>query len=168
MKIKALIYCVFAAVCILVISNSALAQEMTSSGRNVAEMKLTTIPGLPTCAVGSVQSGNPANAASIIFAKMPAGCSIPWHWHTPNEHVMMVSGVAHLDMKDAKSLVLNSGGFAMLPSRHVHQFHCQEACSLYIYSDVAFDIHYVNAQGKEITPDEALKAVKEKVATEMK
>jgi len=36
------------------------------------------------------------------------------------------------------------------------------------YSEVAFDLHYVNAQGNEISPDEALKAVKEKAATEMK
>jgi quercetin dioxygenase-like cupin family protein len=168
MKIKFLFYCLFAAVCIFFISISAFAQETTSSGRNVAEMKLTTIPGLPTCVTGSVQSGNPTNAAAIIFAKIPAGCSIPWHWHTPNEHVMIVSGIARVEMKDAKALVLHSGGFALLPSHHVHQFHCQEACSIYIYSDVAFDIHYVNAQGNEITPDEALKAVKEKVATEMK
>jgi quercetin dioxygenase-like cupin family protein len=168
MKIRFLVGCLFAAVCIFFVSIPAAAQEMTSSGRNIAEMKLTTIPGLPTCATGSVQSGNPTNAFSIIYAKMPAGCSIPWHWHTPNEHVMIVSGVARVDMKDAKSLVLRSGGFAMLPSRHAHQFRCQQACSIYIYSDVAFDIHYVNGQGTEISADEALKAVKEKLATEMK
>jgi len=81
---------------------------------------------------------------------------------------MIVSGVARLDMKDAKSLTLRSGGFAMLPTRHVHQFRCQQACSLYIYSDVAFDIHYVNAAGTEISPADALRAVKETAATEMK
>ena len=167
MKIRFLC-CLVAAVCILFLAISASAQEMTSSARNVPEMKLMTIPGLPTCAVGSVQSGNPANASSIIFAKASAGCSFPWHWHTPTEHVMMVTGVARLDMKDAKSVVLRSGGFAMLPSKHVHQFRCQQACSLYIYSDVAFDIHYVNAQGKEISPAEALKTVKETAAPEMK
>jgi quercetin dioxygenase-like cupin family protein len=168
MRIKFLCCCLFAVICTFLVSISAAAQEMTPSGRNVAEMKLTTIPGLPTCARGSVQSGNPTNASSIIFAKMPAGCSIPWHWHTPNEHVMIVNGVARLDMKDAKSLVLRSGGFAMLPSKHVHQFRCRQACSIYIYSDVAFDIHYVNGKGDEISPADALKAVKEKAATEMK
>jgi hypothetical protein len=55
-----------------------------------------------------------------------------------------------------------------MPSRHVHQFRCDQACTLYIYSDVAFDIHYVGGQGKEISPAEALKAVKETAATEMK
>ncbi len=168
MKIKFLCCGLFATVCIFFVSISASAQEMTSSGRNLAEMKLTTIPGLPTCALGSVQSGNPTNASSIIFAKLPAGCSIPWHWHTPTEHVMIVSGVVRLDMKDAKSLTLRAGGFAMLPSHHVHQARCPQACTMYIYSDVAFDIHYVNAQGNEISPAEALKGVREKAATEMK
>jgi len=155
-------------VCLYIASLSAPAQEMNSSGRNVTEMKMTTIPGLPTCAMGSVQSGNPTNGASIIFAKLPDGCSIPWHWHTPTEHVMIVSGVVRMDMKDAKSLTLRAGGFVMLPSHHLHQARCVKACSIYIYSDVAFDIHYVNANGKEISPAEALKNVEEKAATEMK
>jgi hypothetical protein len=80
---------------------------------------------------------------------------------------MIVSGIARLDMKDAKSLTLSSGGFAMMQGHHVHQFTCQQSCSIYIYSDVAFDLHYVNSQGNEISPDEALKAVGEKVATQM-
>ena len=168
MRIKFMFCFLMTVVCIYFAGLSASAQEMNSSGRNVTEMKMTTIPGLPTCALGSIQSGNPTNAASIIFAKLPAGCSIPWHWHTPTEHVMIVSGVVRMDMKDAKSLTLRTGGFVMLPSHHVHQARCPQACSIYIYSDVAFDIHYVNAQGTEISPAEALKNVGEKAATEMK
>lgn len=155
---------------ILFISGSARGQEMASqsAGRNVMAMKLMTIPSLPTCALGSVQSGDPTKGPSIIFAKVPAGCSIPWHWHTPNEHIMIVSGVARLEMKDGKPLTLRAGGFALMSSHHVHQFRCERACQLYIYSDVAFDIHYVNRQRNEISPPEALKAVRETAATEMK
>ena len=150
---------------ILCIAATAHAQEMNASGRNVPDMKLTTIPGLPTCTLGSVENGDPTKGPSIVFSKVPAGCSIPWHWHTPTERVMIVSGVARIDMKDEKPLTLRSGGFAMLPSHHVHQFTCEQSCEMYIYADAAFDIHYVNAQGGEIPPADALKAVKEKVAT---
>jgi mannose-6-phosphate isomerase-like protein (cupin superfamily) len=155
---------------VLFISASACAQEMAGmpSGRNVSMMKLTHIPPLPTCATGSVQSGDPSKGPSVIFAKSATGCTIPWHWHTPNEHVMIVSGVARFDMKDGKPLTLRAGGFALMTSQHVHQFHCMQACQIYIYSDAAFDIHYVNKQGTEIQPDEAMKAVKEKAATSMK
>ena len=75
---------------------------------------------------------------------------------------MIVSGVARVEEKDGKPVTLRQGGFALLSSRHVHQFRCTTACVLYVYSDVAFDIHYVDGQGKEISPDAALKAVKEK------
>lgn len=154
----------------LFISAPAQGQEPggKSTGQNIAEMKFVPVPGLPTCAPGSVQSGDPTKGPSIILAKVATGCLIPWHWHTPNEHLMLVSGVARLEMKDGKPFTLRAGAFAMMPSRHVHQFLCEKACLLYVYSDAAFDIHYVDRQGNEITPAEALKAVKEKAAPEMK
>jgi quercetin dioxygenase-like cupin family protein len=138
------------------------------TARNMSEMKFSTVPGLPTCAPGSVQSGDPSKGPSVIIAKQAAGCSIPWHWHTPNEHLMIVTGTARVEAKDGKPFTLRAGGFAMMPSRHVHQFRCTSACVLYVYSDAAFDIHYVDAQGKEISPDDALKAVKETAAKGMK
>jgi mannose-6-phosphate isomerase-like protein (cupin superfamily) len=148
---------------ILSISTAIRAQEKTSKPvQNVSEMTFTNVPGLPTCTVGSVQNGDPAKGPSIVFAKMEAGCVIPWHWHTSSEHLMMVSGVARIEMKDGKPLTLESGGFALMPSRHVHQFRCEQACSLYIYSDAAFDIHYVDAQGSEISAEDALKATLKK------
>ena len=147
----------------LSISPVVQAQEMgTKSGQNVTEMTFTNIPGLPTCTVGSVQNGDPAKGPFIIFAKIDAGCVIPWHWHTPSEHLMMVSGVARIEMKDGKPLTLESGGYALMPSRHVHQFRCERACTLYIYSDAAFDIHYVDAQGNEISVEDALKSTMKK------
>ncbi len=75
---------------------------------------------------------------------------------------MMVKGVAHVEMKDGKPLTLESGGYALMPSRHVHQFRCEKACSLYIYSDAAFDMHYVDAQGNEISAEDALKSTMRK------
>lgn len=142
----------------LVISTAIQAQEMTKSGQNVKEMTFTNVPGLPSCTVGSVQNGDPAKGSSIVFAKIDAGCVIPWHWHTPGEHLMMVSGVGRIEMKDGKPLTLEPGGFALMPSKHVHQFSCEKGCSLYIYSDAAFDIHYIDAKGNEISPEEALKS----------
>lgn len=132
--------------------------------RNMAEMTFNTVPGLPTCTPGSVQSGDPRNGPSVILGKMATGCSIPWHWHTSTERLMLVSGVARVEAKDGKPRTLRAGGFALMPSRHIHQFRCTASCVLYVYSDAAFDIHYVDAAGKDISPDDALKAVKEKAA----
>jgi quercetin dioxygenase-like cupin family protein len=134
------------------------------AGRNIAQMKFVRFPGLPTCVRGSVQSGDPTKGPSIILARMAAGCSVPWHWHTPNEHLMMVSGVARVEMKGGKPLTLRAGGFAQMPAHHVHRFRATTPCTLFVYSDAAFDIHYVNTQGKEISPGDALKAVRERAA----
>ncbi len=96
----------------------------------------------------------------MLIGKLSAGCSVPWHYHTPNEQLMMISGVARIDVKDGEPITLRAGGFALMPSHHVHQFRCViTACSLFVHSDAAYDIHYVAAQGKEIPLDDALKAV---------
>jgi quercetin dioxygenase-like cupin family protein len=134
----------------------------------MAEVKFAPVPGLPTCAPGFVQSGDPTKGPSVILANVAAGCAIPWHWHTPNEHLMIVSGVVRLEGKDGKPLTLRAGGFAMMPAHHVHQFRCTTACALFVYSDAGFDIHYVDAKGKDLSPVEALRAVKETVANPMR
>jgi quercetin dioxygenase-like cupin family protein len=143
----------------LALSGAAAAEE--PAVRNPREMQMVPFPGMPTCAVGSVQSGDPSKGPSIIYSTAKPGCIFPWHWHTPTEHVMMVSGTGHVEMKDGKPADLKPGGFALMPSKHVHQFTCKTNCSLYIYSDGAFDMHYVDASGKELSPADALKAVNE-------
>jgi quercetin dioxygenase-like cupin family protein len=153
----------------LFVTASVQAQEITAQpGANMATMKFTTVPPLPTCATASVPSGDPTKGPSFILAKATAGCTFPWHWHTPNEHLMIISGTASLQMKDAKGVTLRAGAFALMPSHHVHQFKCLSACALYVYSDSAFDMHYVDKQGNEISAADALKPLKEKPATEMK
>lgn len=132
---------------------------------NMKEMQFMPFPGLPTCASGSVQNGDPAKGPSFILAKLKPGCIIPWHWHTPSEHLMFISGEAQVDMKDGESITLQTGGFALMPSKHVHRFNCKHDCTFYVYSDAAFDIHYVDPAGKELAPDVALKPLKETAAT---
>jgi quercetin dioxygenase-like cupin family protein len=124
--------------------------------RNLSENKLGPTPGLPSCVSSAVESGDPTKGPSVIVFKATAGCSIKWHWHTPTEHVMIVSGSAKVEMKGGNTTTLRPGGYAMMPSKHVHQFTCPTACTAFVSSDAAFDIHYVDANGKEIPPETAL------------
>jgi quercetin dioxygenase-like cupin family protein len=129
--------------------------------RKMAENKLAPMAGLPECVSMAVETGDPSKGPSVIVFKGTSGCAIPWHWHTAIEHVMIVTGSAKIEMKGTgKSAVLGPGGFAMMPSKHVHQFTCASACSAFVSSDAAFDIHYVDASGGEISPDAALKKTK--------
>jgi quercetin dioxygenase-like cupin family protein len=152
----------FAVLLVASAAGSALAQEGVA--RNAAEAKFMPFPAMPTCTQGTVEDGDPSKGPSVILAKATAGCVFPWHWHTPTEQVMIVSGTAVAEMKDGKPVTLKPGGFAMMPSKHVHRFKCTTACSLFIHSDAPFDIHYVDKDGKEMSADDALKAVGEKTA----
>ena len=126
--------------------------------REIADNKFAPMAGLPQCVSVAVESGDPSNGASVIVFKGTAGCRIPWHWHTPTEPVMIVTGSAKIEMKDpGKTAILGPGGFATMPIKHVHQFTCNSACSAFVSSDTTFDIHYVDASGAEIPPDAALK-----------
>ena len=117
-------------------------------------------PALPTCATIAVQDGDPSNGPSIIMIKVKAGCVIPWHWHTPNERLILISGSAKGEMKDMKALMMKPGDFVLLPAKGIHQFTALSDVELYDISDATFDIHYVDANGKEIPPEDALKANK--------
>src|SRR5205823_5189833 len=95
---------------------------------------------------------------AVIMAKVATGCVIPWHWHSASEELMFVSGSAKVDMKEGAPARMHAGDYLHLPSKNVHQFSCVAACSFFIITDAAFDIHYVDASGKEIPLDEAIKA----------
>lgn len=116
-------------------------------------------PALPTCATIAVQDGDPGKGPSIIMLKAKAGCVIPWHWHTPNERLIIVNGSAKGEMKgEASALMLKPGDYVLLPSKGIHQFTALADVELFDLSDAPFDLHYVDADGKEIDPDVALKA----------
>lgn len=149
-----------------------LAQAQVSAtepaARNIAEMKFGPVPPLPTCMSGAVQNGDPAKGAFIVEVKLTTGCSIPWHWHTAGEYLMIVSGSGLMEMKGSQPKTVRAGSYVELPPHHIHQFRCKNNCTFFFYSDGAWDIHYVDAQETEIAPDVALKAVKEKAAQAMK
>ena len=136
---------------------SARAQDKMVYAAN-ASSKFVNFPGLPACMTGSVQNGNPSKGGSMILVKTTAGCNIPWHWHTPNEELMIVAGRGRGEMKDGSPAMLHAGDYLKLPAKSVHQFTCLAACTFFLASDGTFDLHYVDASGKEISPDEALKS----------
>lgn len=124
-----------------------------------ATAKFATAPNLPECSQSLVESGDPSKGPSVLLVKLDPACVVPWHWHTPTEHIMLVTGILGLQAKGEKPAALGRGDFALMPARHIHQAKCQSstACEFFIHSDGAFDIHYVNSAGQEIPADEALK-----------
>ncbi|HEX3483380.1 MAG TPA: cupin domain-containing protein [Kofleriaceae bacterium] len=156
---------------ILLFLGTARAQPAANQAgaHSMAEMKFAPVAGLPTCVQIALESGDPAQGGFVALAKAKTGCTVPWHWHPGIEQLMFVDGTARVHMKDAgQPVALRAGGFAMMPSHHVHEFQCTQACTFFLYSDQKFDIHYVDPQGKQIRPEDALKPVNETAATAMK
>ena len=125
--------------------------------KSAADQKFAPFPNVPACMTGAVERGNPETGPSVILIKGSAGCVVPWHWHTPNEQVMIVSGTGRIEMKGEKPALVRAGGYVFAPSHHVHRFSCLGACSAFVHSDGTFDVHYVDQAGNEIPPEQALK-----------
>src|SRR5205807_2492734 len=87
--------------------------------------KFSAVPNAPGCFTVAVERGDPSKGPSVILAKFAPGCVAPFHWHTPSETAMLVSGALELQMKDDKVFVAHHGDFVFLPPHHVHRATCQ-------------------------------------------
>jgi quercetin dioxygenase-like cupin family protein len=123
--------------------------------------KFAAIPNAPKCFTIAVERGDPTKGASVILARFAPECVAPFHWHTPSETAMMVSGALELQMKDEKAMVAHHGDYVYLPPHHIHRATCQGAapCLVFLVSDGAFDVHWVDAAGQEIPLETAVKSV---------
>jgi len=137
---------------------TAVAQQTDKPvAQNTTPTQFQKHPALPDCLTLAVERGDPSSGPSILLVKGTKGCSAPWHFHSPNEQLMMVSGTGRVEMKGEAAVNLHSGGFAYAPVKHVHQFTCVGGpCSFFLHSDGPFDIHYVDQNGTEIPTDQAL------------
>ena len=135
---------------------AATAQDKPSIVR-VATSKFATPPGSPACVTTSILHGNPNTGASVLLTKLTPGCVTPWHWHTTNESTVVVSGRFKLEAKGEAVQNVGVGDYLYMPSKHPHQTTCIAACMLSTTSNSARDIHYIDKDGKEIPPEQALK-----------
>jgi len=126
---------------------------------NVSDMKFAPFANVPTCFTGAVEYGDPSSGPSTFLVKGTKGCEVPMHFHTPTEQVVMLSGTARMEMKGEQPRIMKAGAFATTPPRHAHRFTCTSACQFYVFSDGAFDIHYIDGSGKEIPFEQAVKSL---------
>ena len=152
------IFCRFAAAAMMLACMLLWAAAQDKSGVvSAAKSKFGPLPGVPACLTLSVQRGDPSKGGAVLLIKMTPGCTVPWHWHTAGEALMMVNGKGKIEMKDAAASAVAPGDYVYLPGKHPHQFSCATACTFFDVTEGAFDIHYIDKDGKEIPPDQALK-----------
>ena len=121
-------------------------------------LKFIEIPDMSACATAAILRGNPRFGPAWVLLKLASGCEVPWHWHTANESLVVISGRGSVAMKDGPTLRFVPGAYTSLPNHHPHKASCSRTCLLFNTADAAFDINYVDANGQKISADEALKA----------
>jgi quercetin dioxygenase-like cupin family protein len=148
---------------ILFFTASANAQDNDNPIVNpAAGAKFAPIPNAPECFTIAVEKGDPTKGPSVILARFAPHCVAPNHWHTPSETAMVASGTLETQMKGDKAIVARSGDFVYLPSHHVHRATCNGSnpCLVFLSSDAAFDVHWVDEKGTEIPFEQAVKPAK--------
>jgi hypothetical protein len=66
------------------------------------------------CLSSAVETGDPASGRSTLILKASAGCVVPWHFHTAEEQLIIVSGTVLAEMIHHPSARLGPGGFAVM------------------------------------------------------
>ena len=107
-------------------------------------------PGLPAGATFAVKKGNPeAKGSFTIGIKMPAGYSVPPHWHPTDEHVTVVSGKVAYGMSDRMSRTaatgLAAGESITMKAKEHHWVMTADGGEVEVSAMGPFKITYVNA-----------------------
>lgn len=89
----------------------------------------------------AVLHGDPAEPNADIFFKVPPGVTVPHHWHTSVERIVVVSGELHVTYDGQPTMVLQPGTYAYGPARLGHVAHCSDGdpCVLFIAFEEPID-----------------------------
>jgi quercetin dioxygenase-like cupin family protein len=97
------------------------------------------------CLDSTLENGDPAKGASTFLLRAAPSCTVPSHYHTAEEQLIVVRGDLETGMEGVTPRVLQAGGFAMMPSREKHWFSCKSkaGCLMFVTFDRTYDIFWV-------------------------
>lgn len=107
-------------------------------------------PFLPKGCGIAVLHGDPAKDNVDVFFKVPAKSTIPLHWHTSAERMVLVAGELHVTYEGQKKTVLKTGTYAYGPAKRPHSGFCASAvpCVLFIAFESPLDAVAVESAKK--------------------
>ena len=85
------------------------------------------------CAI-AVLHGDPAKANVDVFFKIPSRSTLPLHWHTSAERMVLVAGELRVTYEGQAETILKPGTYAYGPAQRAHSGFCASAvpCVLFI------------------------------------
>lgn len=116
-------------------------QALTRTARDAQLQWGPCPPFLPQGCGIAVLHGDPAKDNVDVFFKVPAKSTIPLHWHTSAERMVLVAGELHVDYDGQKKAVLKPGTYAYGPAKRPHKGFCASAvpCVLFIAFESPLD-----------------------------
>ena len=98
----------------------------------------------------AVLHGDPAKPNADVFLRVPANATIPEHWHTSAERMVLVSGELAVRYQKQAEVVLRPGMYAYGPAKLPHTASCRGSapCVLFIAFESAVDAVPVSAATK--------------------
>lgn len=92
------------------------------------------------CAL-AVLHGDPSKPNADVFFKVPAGSSLPIHWHTSAERMVLIAGEMRVTFEGQEPAVLKPGTYAYGPPGRSHGGACVSAtpCILFIAFEAPVD-----------------------------
>lgn len=126
----------------LALAQAPTAEQATTQTAVDPELKWGPCPPfLPKGCGIAVLHGDPAKDNLDVFLKVPAKSTIPLHWHTSAERMVLVAGELHVTYDGQKSAVLKPGTYAYGPAKHPHKGYCASAapCVLFIAFESPLD-----------------------------
>lgn len=90
----------------------------------------------------AVLHGDPGQPNADVFFKVPGGYSIPHHWHSSAERMVLVSGELHVTYDGQATVELTPGMYAYGPGRAPHRADCRspDPCVLFIAFEGPVDV----------------------------
>ncbi|MDP2321312.1 MAG: cupin domain-containing protein [Acidobacteriota bacterium] len=130
----------------------APAQEQAVT-RTASDAQLTWGPCPPFLPKGcgiAVLHGDPAKDNVDVFLRVPAKSTLPLHWHTSAERMVLVAGELHVTYEGQKTTVLRPGTYAYGPPKRPHTASCASAtpCVLFIAFESPLDAVPVEGPSK--------------------
>lgn len=106
-------------------------------------------PALPKGGLTALLSGDPTGPGSYTLrAKLPAGYTIPPHWHPTDEHLTVISGELAVGMGDtfdaASMKTMGPGAYAVMPADMRHYVRVKVPTILQVHGTGPFMMTYVN------------------------
>lgn len=89
----------------------------------------------------AILHGDPAKDNVDVFFRIPAKSTLPLHWHSSAERMVLVAGELHVTYEGQKMAVFKPGTYAFGPAKKAHSGNCVSdvPCVLFIAFESPLD-----------------------------